>query len=225
MTVINQIFKFLMMIPVFIFIGCGILISLDIIQPSMFNNISKYYLLFSSTVFIGAAPVMLIVSAIKILIDFYNKGFKSGLILSIIIAFIFMASESLYSYVSLKTIYENQDIPLIKIFGILALPFTFSLFYLIGIIFDSLKNNKQYILNSKNINDTIDDNNEAFNELKLQNNSLKKELGGLSEKLEIETLALKISPEYYETPTSYDKEKQLLIQKIIEKGLKLVIKN
>lgn len=213
------------MIPVFIFIGCGILISLDIIQPSMFNNISKYYLLFSSTVFIGAAPVMLIVSAIKILIDFYNKGFKSGLILSIIIAFIFMASESLYSYVSLKTIYENQDIPLIKIFGILALPFTFSLFYLIGIIFDSLKNNKQYILNSKNINDTIDDNNEAFNELKLQNNSLKKELGGLSEKLEIETLALKISPEYYETPTSYDKEKQLLIQKIIEKGLKLVIKN
>ena len=168
---------------------------------------------------------MLIVSAIKILIDFYNKGFKSGLILSIIIAFIFMASESLYSYVSLKTIYENQDIPLIKIFGILALPFTFSLFYLIGIIFDSLKNNKQYILNSKNINDTIDDNNEAFNELKLQNNSLKKELGGLSEKLEIETLALKISPEYYETPTSYDKEKQLLIQKIIEKGLKLVIKN
>ena len=191
------------MIPVFIFIGCGILISLDIIQPSMFNNISKYYLLFSSTVFIGAAPVMLIVSAIKILIDFYNKGFKSGLILSIIIAFIFMASESLYSYVSLKTIYENQDIPLIKIFGILALPFTFSLFYLIGIIFDSLKNNKQYILNSKNINDTIDDNNEAFNELKLQNNSLKKELGGLSEKLEIETLALKISPEYYETPTSY----------------------
>ena len=191
----------------------------------MFNNISKYYLLFSSTVFIGAAPVMLIVSAIKILIDFYNKGFKSGLILSIIIAFIFMASESLYSYVSLKTIYENQDIPLIKIFGILALPFTFSLFYLIGIIFDSLKNNKQYILNSKNINDTIDDNNEAFNELKLQNNSLKKELGGLSEKLEIETLALKISPEYYETPTSYDKEKQLLIQKIIEKGLKLVIKN
>ena len=225
MTVINQIFKFLMMIPVFIFTGCGILISLDIIQPSMFNNISKYYLLFSSTVFIGAAPVMLIVSAIKILIDFYNKGFKSGLILSIIIAFIFMASESLYSYVSLKTIYENQDIPLIKIFGILALPFTFSLFYLIGIIFDSLKNNKQYILNSKNINDTIDDNNEAFNELKLQNNSLKKELGGLSEKLEIETLALKISPEYYETPTSYDKEKQLLIQKIIEKGLKLVIKN
>ena len=195
--ILNSIFKFILMIPVFAFIGCGIFVSLDIIQPSMLNNIPKHYIIFSISIFVGYAPVILVVSAIRSLIDFYNKGHKICLGLSIVLMAIFMSSETLYSYVSLKTIYDNQTIPLLKILGILALPFTFSLFYLIKIILDEL-------MCSNNVTNKINE---------------------LSSALEIEQLALKIAPSYYETPTTHEKERNILVDKIIEKGMLLATKN
>ena len=192
------------MIPVFVFIGCGILISLDIIQPSMFNNIGKNGTIFLISGLVGCSPLLLVNSTIKSLTNFYNKGFKSGLLFAIIIAIIFMATESVYSYISLKTIYLDQAVPTIKILGILALPFTFSLFYL-----------------SKSILDELEGDNICLTDYSDELNDLNRKIAILEDQLDVEKMALKISPDYYNSKTKYDIDRDKLINKIIEKGLSM----
>ena len=192
------------MIPVFVFIGCGILISLDIIQPSMFNNIGKNGTIFLISGLVGCSPLLLVNSTIKSLTNFYTKGFKSGLLFAIIIAIIFMATESVYSYISLKTIYLDQAVPTIKILGILALPFTFSLFYL-----------------SKSILDELEGDNICLTDYSDELNDLNRKIAILEDQLDVEKMALKISPDYYNSKTKYDIDRDKLINKIIEKGLSM----
>ena len=204
MKIFNVIFKFILMIPVFVFIGCGILISLDIIQPSMFNNIGKNGTIFLISGLVGCSPLLLVNSTIKSLTNFYNKGFKSGLLFAIIIAIIFMATESVYSYISLKTIYLDQAVPTIKILGILALPFTFSLFYL-----------------SKSILDELEGDNICLTDYSDELNDLNRKIAILEDQLDVEKMALKISPDYYNSKTKYDIDRDKLINKIIEKGLSM----
>lgn len=139
MNILNQILKFILMLPVFLFIGSGIFVSLDILQPSAFSNPQKHLLLFIIALFTGSTPVLLVSSAVKSLIDFYNRGFKSGLYMALALSLIFMFTESLYSYTSLRAVFADSEVPWIKIAGIIALPFTFSLFYLTTIILDVVK--------------------------------------------------------------------------------------
>jgi len=190
------------MMPVFMFIGCGILISLDIMQPSMFNNLYKNLPLFIAGGLIGCAPLLLVNAIIKSLTNLYNNGFKIGLILAFIVSGIFMTSETLYSYISLKTVYADQSVPTIKILGILMLPFTFSIFYLSRYIIDNINYHPQ-----KNEIDLLD---------------LKNEIKRLEGELNTESLALKIAPDYYTSKTEYDIQRDAIVNKIIEKGLSII---
>ena len=118
------------MTPIFLFIGIGIFLSLDIMQPSMFQNIMYFWPLFIGAMLVGSAPVYLISGALNnILTKFYVEKNKKTLNFGVLLVVIFMFSEIVYSYISVQGFFVNQQVPISKIIGIMFLPFTFSLYY------------------------------------------------------------------------------------------------
>lgn len=132
----KQFLKMTSMIPIFLFIGVGILLSLDIIQPSMFRSVENHWYLFLAAIAIGIAPVILITSALATLTELWRRGKKYALLLAFFLCFVFMSSEVVYSYISIESFFQGQPVPPTKVAGIMFLPFTFSLFYFTGIFLE-----------------------------------------------------------------------------------------
>lgn len=162
---IKNTFKIISMIPIFLFIGVGIFISLDIIQPSMFKNLEKYYLFIIVALGVGAAPIILITNAINHLMNIYVNGKKSIIYLVSSLVIIFMISEIIYSFISIQGFFADQSVPITKIVGIICLPFTFSLYYFIGLIFEKIPIKK---LGSQEKYKLMQQREEIINELKAQ---------------------------------------------------------
>lgn len=137
--------KLISMSPIFLFIGIGIFLSLDIIQPSMFRDINDHWIMFIIAAFVGSAPVFLISSALNSLINLWNQGKNFALKIAIALCGIFMLSEIVYSYISVESFFYGQSVPITKIIGIMFLPLTFSLFYFCDLFFEktNIKNNKE----------------------------------------------------------------------------------
>ena len=131
------------MMPIFLFIGIGIFISLDILQPSMFRNLDKYYPLIIMATLVGTAPIILITSAINSLMTEYIKGAKYAMYFVISLIMIFMASEIIYSYISIQGFFIDMAVPITKIVGIMCLPFTFSLYYFVSLVFEKINKKNQ----------------------------------------------------------------------------------
>lgn len=119
------------MLPIFWFIGCGVLLSLDIMQPSMFSDMAANSTLFIIALAIGFAPVLLATNAIDSLLQKNRTKLRS--FYAIMIVFVFMLSEVVYSYTSVKSFFGTQEIPILKTIGILFLPLTFSLYYFVSL--------------------------------------------------------------------------------------------
>lgn len=130
------------MLPIFWFIGCGVLLSLDIMQPSMFADIPGNVTLFVIALAIGLAPVLLVTNALDLLLQQERTKLRSFYAASIV--GIFMLSEIIYSYTSVKGFFGTEDVPILKIIGILFLPLTFSLYYFIGLFLKPIENNAFY---------------------------------------------------------------------------------
>jgi hypothetical protein len=125
-AIFSKLFKILAMLPIFLFIGIGIFVSLDIIQPSMFRVMEQHAAIFAIASLVGAAPIFLITMALQNLLKIGNK---TAIAVAIFLTVVFMCSEVIYSYISVAGFFMGQVVPISKIIGIIFLPFTFSLFY------------------------------------------------------------------------------------------------
>jgi hypothetical protein len=125
------------MTPIFLFIGIGVFLSLDIIQPSMFLAPERHINLLIAAGLTGLAPIYLLTIAIQHLMSLWKPG-KNGVIWAgIALCTVFMFGEVIYSYSALQGVFGDAEVPLIKTLGILFLPFTFSLFYFFSLFFES----------------------------------------------------------------------------------------
>jgi hypothetical protein len=111
--------------PIALFLGVGICVATDIIQPSYFKNLSVYfpYLIFAISV--GYIAVFLASSYI---------GSTQNKFRAIFFAIIFMIIEGLFSVLAVQTYYGSQEIPILRIISAICLLLVFSMFYFLKII-------------------------------------------------------------------------------------------
>lgn len=133
---IKTIFKYASMSPIFFFIGVGVFLSFDIIQPSMFKHIESYFVIMTMALLVGMAPVILITSALNNTLAKYKSGSKNSIYLAISLVVIFMISEIVYSYTSIQGMFLGQSVPTLKMIGIIFLPLTFSLYYFVNLFYE-----------------------------------------------------------------------------------------
>ncbi len=138
----KTIHKFIYGLPIAFFLGLGVFVTVDIIQPSYFNNLSFYWPYFLAAVTTGYLSIILSASYIETVIS--KK--KAYLLMSV-----FMAVEALFSLLSIQTYYGDEQIPILKQIAVLCLPLVFSLFYFLKII-DSTTPQVQ-----KNVNKIFED--------------------------------------------------------------------
>jgi len=131
----NTISKIIFSSPIALFLGIGVLVATDILQPSYFKNLSIYYPYFLVALFVGYLAVFLATSYISA---------TSSKFRAIFFMIVFMIIEGLFSFLAMQTYYGEEKIPVIRIISALCLPLVFSLFYFLKII-DVEKNVKSYI--------------------------------------------------------------------------------
>ena len=112
-------------LPIALFLGIGVMVSSDIIQPSYFKNLGMYWYFFLIALFLGYLALFLSSSYIENV----SKKWKAYITMSI-----FMFVESLFSLLAINTYYGDQSVPLIRQVTALCLPLVFSLFYFLKII-------------------------------------------------------------------------------------------
>lgn len=117
--------KIIFGLPIALFLGIGVLVSSDIIQPSYFKNLGIYWYFFVIALVVGYLALFLSSSYIE---NVTNK------LKAYIMMLIFMSVESLFSLLAINTYYGSQEIPLIRQITALCLPLVFSLFYFLKII-------------------------------------------------------------------------------------------
>ena len=111
--------------PIALFLGIGIFVSTDILQPSYFKNLGLFYPYFIVAMFVGYLAVFLASSYISATKSKFN---------AIFFMIVFMCIESLFSLLAVQTYYGSESIPLIRVASALCLPLIFSLFYFLKII-------------------------------------------------------------------------------------------
>jgi hypothetical protein len=121
----ESISKFVFSSPIALFLGIGICVATDLIQPSYFKNLSIYYPYVIFAIFVGYIAVFLASSYIG---STQNK-FRATLF-----AIIFMAVEGLFSVLAVQTYYGSQEIPILRLISAICLPLVFSMFYFLKII-------------------------------------------------------------------------------------------
>ena len=131
----NTISKVIFSSPIALFLGVGVLVATDILQPSYFKNLPVYYPYFIVAMFVGYLAVFLALSYISATKSKFN---------AIFFMIIFMVIEALFSVLAVSTYYGSQQIPILRIISALCLPLVFSLFYFLKIV-DVEKNVKEII--------------------------------------------------------------------------------
>jgi hypothetical protein len=135
LSVKNTISKIIFSSPIALFLGIGVFVATDIMQPSYFKNLSLYYPYFIAAMFVGYLAVFLASSYISATKSKFN---------AIFFMIIFMILEGLFSVLAVQTYYGQQEIPLLRIVSALCLPLVFSLFFFLKIV-DVEKNVKVLI--------------------------------------------------------------------------------
>jgi hypothetical protein len=121
----NAISKIIFSSPIALFLGIGVFVATDILQPSYFKNLSLFYPYFLAAMFVGYLAVFLASSYISATKSKFN---------AIFFMIVFMCIEALFSVLAVQTYYGSETIPLIRIIAALCLPLVFSLFYFLKII-------------------------------------------------------------------------------------------
>ena len=111
--------------PIAFFLGVGVFVATDILQPSYFKNIPAYFPYFIAAMLVGYLAVFLASS--------YISTTKSKP-RAVFFMLLFMAMEGLFSVLAVSTYYGSQEIPILRIVSGLCLPLVFSLFYFLKII-------------------------------------------------------------------------------------------
>jgi predicted permease len=126
-SVKTTISKIIFSSPIAFFLGVGVFVATDILQPSYFKNIPVYFPYFIAAMLVGYLAVFLASSYIS------TTKSKTRAVFFMIV---FMAIEGLFSVLAVSTYYGSQDIPILRIVSGLCLPLVFSLFYFLKIIED-----------------------------------------------------------------------------------------
>jgi hypothetical protein len=135
LSVKNTIAKILFSSPIAFFLGVGVFVATDILQPSYFKNIPIYFPYFAAAMFVGYLAVFLASSYISTT----KSKFRA-----IFFMIVFMIIEGLFSLLAVSTYYGNESIPVLRLIASLCLPLVFSLFYFLKLI-ETEKNVKELI--------------------------------------------------------------------------------
>jgi hypothetical protein len=125
--------KIIFSLPISLFLGVGILVSTDIIQPSYFRSLDIYWYYFVVAILMGYLAIFLATSYIESI---------PGKIKAYGFMIVFMFVEALFSLLAINTYYGSEQIPIMRQVTAVCLTLVFSLFYFMKII-DTEKTVKQ----------------------------------------------------------------------------------
>lgn len=129
--------------PIAMFLGIGVFVVTDIIQPSYFKDIPSYAGYFATALIVGFLALLQASNLLTTLTNM-NAAKKqnpfSWQVLGGIL--IFLCVEGLFSFLAVQSYYGDSKIPIAQILGICGIPFLFSFFYFPSLVLNTYQKYK-----------------------------------------------------------------------------------